>query len=298
MERTEEAGFTGLYGGLNMIHADYDNDGDLDILVLRGAWLGDAGRHPNSLLRNDGTGRFRDVTLLAGLGDEHFPTQTAAWSDYDNDGDLDLFIGNESYPCQLFENRGDGTFRDVATKAGVTNDGMAKGCVWGDFDDDGDPDLYVSNLGSENRLYRNDGRGRFTDVAGELGVTGPIESFPCWFWDYNNDGSLDLFVAAYWIDMQDFVADYLGLPHRAEVDRLYQGDGRGGFQSVGAELGIDRVTLAMGSNFGDLDNDGFLDFYLGTGYPEYEGLMPNRMYHNRAGERFTEITTAGGFGHL
>ncbi len=92
-ERTEEAGLTGLTGGLNLVHADYDNDGDQDVLVLRGAWLSEG--HPNSLLRNNGRGRFEDVTREAGIY-SLYPTQTAAWSDFDRDGDLDLFVGNES----------------------------------------------------------------------------------------------------------------------------------------------------------------------------------------------------------
>ena len=125
-ERTAEAGLLGLYGGLNMVQADYDNDGYLDLLVLRGAWLGVDGRHPNSLLRNRGDGTFTDVTFEAGLGEAHYPSQTAAWGDYDHDGDLDLYVGNESSPAlaapsQLFRNNGDSTFTDVAGAAGVAN---------------------------------------------------------------------------------------------------------------------------------------------------------------------------------
>ena len=124
-DRTEAAGSSGILGGLNLVQADHDNDGDLDLLVLRGAWLGRGGRHPNSLLEGRGDGTFEDVTFDAGLGHVHFPTQTAAWADYDLDGDLDLYIGNETTPeldapCQLFRNRGDGTFEDIAESAGVT----------------------------------------------------------------------------------------------------------------------------------------------------------------------------------
>ena len=299
-ERTEEAGFSGLYSGLNMVQADYDNDGDIDIYVLRGAWLEEVGRgYPNSLLRNDGRGRFRDVTFEVGLGKEHFPTQTADWADYDNDGDLDLYVGNENFPSQLFRNNGDGTFTDTARAAGVVNNDFAKAVSWGDYDNDRFPDLYVSNFGGPNRLYRNEGDGTFTDVAAELDVGFPYRSFPSWFWDFNNDGALDLFVSGYEWNVRDVVADYLGLPAReTELDHLYQGDGRGGFQQVGSALGLSRITQPMGSNFGDLDNDGFPDFYLGTGYPDYEGLMPNLLFHNERGQRFTDVTTAAGVGHL
>lgn len=298
-ERTVEAGLGGLFGGLNLIQADYDNDGDLDIYVLRGAWLEKAGRHPNSLLQNDGEAHFRDVTFEAGLGEHHYPTQTAAWADYDNDGDLDLYVGNESFPCQLFRNNGDGTFTDAADAAGVTNDDVAKAVVWGDYDGDRYPDLYVSNFGGPNRLYHNKGDGTFRDLAPGASVTYPFKSFPAWFWDFNNDGNLDLFVSAYERRVEDVAAYYLDLPAmETEPDSLYQGDGMGSFDEVGFDVGLNHITQPMGSNFGDLDNDGFLDFYLGTGYPEYEGLMPNLLFRNVGGARFVDVTTAAGLGHL
>ncbi len=297
-ERTDEAGLKGLLGGLNLIHADYDNDGDNDVLVLRGAWLHENGRHPNSLLQNDGRGNFRDVAFAVGLGEHHYPTQTAAWADYDNDGDLDLFVGNEIGRCELFQNNGSGNFKEVAGFAGVADSGAVKGSAWGDYDNDRYADLYTSNIFGVNRLYHNNGDGTFTDVAAEAGVTGPKKSFPAWFWDYNNDGALDIFVAAYWQQLDHFANDYISASHKAETDRLYQGDGKGGFRDVSEQVGLNRVTLPMGSNFGDLDNDGFPDFYLGTGYPGYDGLIPNRMFHNQQGRRFVEVTNSGGFGHL
>ncbi|MGH8245698.1 MAG: FG-GAP-like repeat-containing protein, partial [Gammaproteobacteria bacterium] len=296
-EQTAEAGLTGLYGGLNIIQADYDNDGDPDILVPRGAWLEGAGRHPKSLLRNDGRGRFRDVTFEAGLGEVHYPSQTAAWADYDNDGDLDLYVGNEKFPSQLFKNNG-GTFTDVARQAGVENNRFAKGVVWGDYDNDRFPDLYVSNMEDLNRLYRNNRDGTFTDLAPHLGVTKPLRSFSAWFWDFNNDGALDLFVASYHPDVRHVAADYLGLPHEGEPACLYQGDGKGGFREVARSQNLIRVAQTMGSNFGDVDNDGYPDFYLGTGYPAYEALMPNLLFRNRGGSGFSNVTTAANVGHL
>lgn len=298
-DRTTEAGLSGIFGGLNLVQADFDSDGHTDVLVLRGGWLGDPGRqHPNSLLRNNGRGEFVDVTFDAGLAEVHYPTQTGSWADFDNDGDLDLYIGNENYPNQLFENQGNGKFVDIARRAGVDDRGYAKGVVWGDYDNDRLPDIYVSNMDGANRLFRNQGDGTFRDVAPDLGVTKPTLSFPAWFWDFNNDGALDLFAASFWQDISHVAADYLGMPHGSEMDCLYQGDGKGGFREVASEKNLNRVTQPMGSNFGDLDNDGFLDFYLGTGYPEYEALMPNLMFRNDGGERFLDVTTAGGFGHL
>jgi hypothetical protein len=299
---TSSSGLEGFCGGLNMVQADYDNDGDIDFFVLRGAWLAAWGGHPNSLMRNNGDGTFTDVTLDVGM-DRHLPTQTAAWADYDNDGDLDLFIGNESSPgvdapCQLYRNDDDGKFRDVAESAGVTNGGFTKGVVWGDIDGDRYPDLFVSNQGETNCLFKNQRDGTFRDVAHSAGVDGPKASFPAWFWDFDNDGHLDLYVSVYAASTADLAKFYLGMESTAERSTLYRGDGNGGFSNVTEELGLDRPDASMGANFGDLDNDGYLDFYLGTGYPSYESLMPSVMYLNRRGEQFVDVTTAGGFGHL
>ena len=299
-------------GGLNLIHGDYDGDGRLDLFVLRGAWLLEEGRIRNSLLRNEvgaGAGRFVDVTRAAGLAAPAYPTQVAAWGDYDGDGDLDLYVGNEAseaheYPSQLFRNLGDGTFEDVAAEAGVDNLRYAKGAAWGDVDNDGDLDLYVSNFGA-NRLYLNEG-GRFQDAAVRTGVTEPErESFATWFFDYDNDGDLDIYVGDYRNQATEVVASYMGSDPGAGQPLLYRNDcgpepgcgGRLRLTEVSRQLGIRRPALPMGANYGDLDNDGWLDFYLGTGEPDLASLMPNVMYRFD-GRRFHEVTFAGGFGHL
>lgn len=297
-EETEQAGLTGLFGGINMAQADYDNDGDADVVVVRGAWLDQQGRQPNSLLQNQGNGRFRDVTFEVGLGDDRFPSACGAWMDFDNDGDVDLYIVNEEAPAQLYRNDGPDGFTDIAPSAGVTNGRYGKTASWGDFNNDRWPDLYVSNLGGNNRLYQNNGDGTFRDVAESLGVVDPHFSFPCWFWDVNNDGRLDLYVASYETQVEYVAAEYLDVDLRGEPDRLYLGNADGGFDEVASEFGLTRTTQPMGSNFGDLDQDGYPDFYLGTGYPSYEALMPNLMFHNRGGTRFEDVTVAGGFGHL
>ncbi len=314
---TEPAGLKEVFSGLNLLHADYNNDSHPDVLVLRGAWWGSTGRVPNSLLRNNGDGTFDDVTEEAGLLSFH-PSQTASWGDYNNDGWVDLFVGNESlamssdvqykkdgeYPCELFHNNGDGTFTEVAAKSGVAFIGtMLKAAVWGDYDNDGLLDLYLSCLIGHNVLYRNDGPSpeggwRFTDVTQQAGVAEPYNSFSAWFWDYDNDGWLDIFVSGYLGDVSTVAADYLGLEHKGEPPRLYRNNHQGSFTDVAKEVGLNKVLWTMGCNFGDLDNDGYLDFYVGTGDPSMESLVPNRMFRNAAGKFFQDVTTSGGFGHL
>jgi hypothetical protein len=149
-----------------------------------------------------------------------------------------------------------------------------------------------------NRMFHNKGDGTFESVEGRLKVALPQRSFPVWFWDFDNDGKLDLYVSAYWSNIKFFAAQALGIEKDVEPARLYRGDGKGGFEDVAIEMGLGRIANPMGANFGDLDNDGYPDFYLGTGYPDYDALMPNVMYWNRGGKRFDDVTTAGGFGHL
>ena len=305
-DRTEGSGLADQLGGLNLLHADFDEDGRVDLLVLRGGWLQNQGKIRNSLLRNDGGLTFRDVTRAAGIAAPARPTQTGAWADYDGDGDLDLFVGNEGemrrgrmvhFADNLFRNNGDGTFADAAVEAGATNDRYVKGAAWGDFDGDGDPDLYVSNVGP-NRLYRNNG-GRFVDDAPRLGVTRPEDrSFAAWFFDHDNDGDLDLFVTAYLAGVADVAADVLGRPTSPELwPRLYRNDG-GSFSDVTSAAGLNHPSLPMGANFGDIDGDGFLDIYLGTGSPSFESVMPNLLYRNNGDGTFRDVTFSTGFGHL
>jgi hypothetical protein len=312
-QRTEEAGLTGLFGGLNLIHTDYNNDGYADVLVLRGGWLGTEGRYPVSLLRNNRDNTFTDVTEEAGLLRAQ-PTQAAVWLDYDGDGWLDLYLGAESegsvsIPCALYRNNGNGTFTDVAVESGVGVIGYVKAVVSADYNNDGRPDLYVSRRDGANHLLRNDGAAgraadghpvwKFTDVGREAGVLEPYRSFSAWFFDYDNDGWTDLFVNGYYLqDVGDVAADVLGLPHAAERARLYRNKGDGTFADVTREAGVYRLLHTMGCNFGDLDNDGWLDFYVGTGDPEFATLLPNRMFRNDGGRRFQDVTTSGGFGQL
>ena len=322
-ERTVEAGLTGITGGLNLVHADYDNDGDPDVWVQRGAWLGLAGEgdHPSSLLRNNGDGTFADVTEESGLL-RWGPSQSAAFADYDGDGWLDLFVGVESTggpprPSVLYRSNGDGTFSAVPAEAGPSVVGFVKGVSWGDFNNDGRPDLYISRFGQSNLLFRNDGpragdppavagysgpSWRFTDVTEAAHVAEPRNSFATWFWDYDNDGWQDIFVASFQgfggRNLAMVVTEYVGGPRSGETPRLFRNQHDGTFADVTKAVGLDKPLLVMGSNFGDIDGDGFNDIYLGTGEPDLATLVPNRMFRNVAGRAFEDVTAAGGFGHL
>lgn len=357
-------GLKAQLGGLNLIHADFDDDGRLDLFVLRGAWFGEAGRTRNSLLLNrpdeDGAPRFEDVTVAAGLAYPAYPTQSAAAGDFDGDGDLDLVIANEGadividpsqasnqvrsgYPLQLFRNEmtqgadGDepgtepGTLRftDVARAAGLDERSFSKGVTWGDVDNDGDLDLYVSNFGP-NRLFLNDGPSatpRFRDVAARAGVDGgDRRTFATWFFDYDQDGDLDLFAASFNVPSDVIAGNLLGLhltapdwsgrPDRLRSNPLiFRNDGPGRtegadapagpgvqpyvqFRLVSEELGLDFPILAMGANFADLDNDGDPDIVLGTGMPDVFAVHPNAVLRNESGEHFTDVTFASGMAHL
>lgn len=296
VDRSSAAGLEAQLGGLHAMQTDYDNDGCLDVLVLRGGW---EPPQRKSLLRNDCTGRFTDVTDASGLASPVTSTQAAVWADIDNDGRLDLFIGNEGGPAQLFRNKGDGTFEDIAARAGVAAASFVKGVTAGDYDNDGWIDLYGSTRGSvTNFLYRNNGNGTFTEVAAAARVPGPGSGFVSWFFDYDNDGWLDLFATSYFTSLDETARTYLDLPHNATTLKLYRNRRDGSFADVTAEVGLDKVFMPMGSNFGDVDNDGFLDIYLGTGSPSYAALVPSVLLRNRDGQRFIDITASSGTGEL
>ena len=288
-----------------MVHGDYNNDGFADIFILRGGWFGEDGKIPNSLLRNNGDRTFTDVTISANIYSE-FPTQTASWGDYNNDGWLDLLIGNETtngpvYPSELYHNNGDGTFTEKSQSIGLNIIGFIKAIVWGDIDNDGDQDIFVSRLGQPNSLYQNNGKSEnwsFTDIGRKAGVLEPIDSFPAWFFDYNNDGWEDIWVSGYDNSSGHVAMDYLGIPNKGETPRLYKNNKNGTFTNVTIETNMNHPLLTMGSNYGDINNDGFLDIYLGTGDPDYRSIQPNRMFVNNNGRSFDDVTFHGRFGHL
>jgi len=306
---TAASGLVGITGGLNLIHADYNNDGFSDIVVLRGAWWGKNARFPFSLLKNNGNNTFEDVTIELGLYSPA-PTQAANWIDFNNDGWLDLWVAHEDYPAQLFINE-KGRFRDVAPQYGLNINKFVKGSIWGDINNDGFPDLYISIFGEPNKLFLNktaaDKTQRiFEDISKSAGIEEPIISFPTFFFDYDNDGFQDLFVSGYASltkegqkpAAEDVVTDLYGMPPLSELPRLYHNNGNNTFTDLSKQYNVNHVVYTMGCNYGDIDNDGWLDFYLGTGTPNFTSIVPNKLYHNLGGKKFEDITYATNTGHI
>ena len=289
------AGFLNQLGGLNIVQADYNNDGCMDILVLRGGW-----EFPQrkSLLRNNCDGTFTDVTNASGLGASVTSTQTAVWADIDNDGYLDLFVGNENSPAQLFHNKGDETFEEIGHSAGIDRTGFTKGVTAADYDQDGFVDFYVTNNNGVNFLYHNNRDNTFTEVGRQAGVQGPVFSFSTWFFDYDNDGWPDLFVTGYVNSIDEALKTYVKQPFNAETVKLYRNKHDGTFEDVTAKVGLDKVFMPMGTNFGDIDDDGYLDIYLGMGAPSYTALLPHTLLRNDRGKSFVDITQSSGTGEL
>ena len=285
----------------------------MDVLVLRGAWYGADGHIPNSLLKNNGDGTFEDVTIEAGLLSYH-PTQAAEWADFNLDGWLDLFIGNESASgfsndCEFYFNNGDGTFTNRVMDTGLGSyHAYIKGVAVGDINNDGWPDLYINTLTSENKLLLNKGATEtgavtFSDITGSAGVGQPLVGFPCWMFDFNNDGWLDIFAAGFGVPSGKQAAQLAALNFKEQqfmggAPKLYLNNKDNTFADFSKKAGLEEDLFVMGSNYGDLDNDGWLDCYLGTGTPAFTSVVPNKMFRNNEGKSFQDVTTAGGFGHI
>jgi tetratricopeptide (TPR) repeat protein len=298
---SKQAGIANPEGGWATLWIDYDNDGDGDMLITRDAWQGAA---INYLYQNNGDGTFTDVAVDAGIegvGD----TFCAAYGDYDNDGWVDLYVGNGlsrgGAPNNLYRNNGDGTFTDCAVLAGV-DDGIQPtiGVVWGDYDNNGLLDLYVSNYGTANSLYRNLGNGRFENVALEAGVLRPTKGFVTFFFDYNNDTWLDLFVACWSDQMADVIRSMSsGEPTRTwNRPVLYRNNHDGTFTDVTKEAGMARSYGTMSANYGDINSDGFAEIYLGNGGPPMDRFDADRLFMNNGDGTFSDITEAAGTGNI
>ena len=311
---TGKSGLKDITGGSNIQQTDYNNDGNMDIFVMRGGWNTNGfGNLPGSLLRNNGDGTFTDVTAQSGLLYFH-PSHTAVWADFNNDGWVDVFVGVENlgnsggmHTCMLFINNHDGTFTDMAKSAHCDITRYVKAVTSADFNNDGWPDIYVSTMDGKKYLLKNKGKGGkdvdFEDVAETAGLAANKEStFTSWFFDYDNDGWPDIMTADYSFDKP------LGTYAAAEALRhpvpnagnifLYHNNHDGTFTNVTKETGLNKVVFSMGGNFGDIDNDGYPDMYFGTGNPDFKSLVPNKLFKNIDGKKFADVTTSSRLGNL
>ena len=290
---------------------DYDSDGYLDILLVRGSTIEqflDGGSLMSALYKGDGTGSFTDVTLEAGLSARGWG-QGVAVGDFDNDGGLDIFVTGYASNA-LYRNAGDGKFEEVARLAGIVASPWSLGASFTDIDRDGDLDLYVSNYlaypldrlpkrdancnyrgfavfcgprgltGLRDSLYINDGTGRFTDVAEERSIDEErLYGLGVLVADYNNDAWPDIFVAN----------DLTG-------NLFYQNNGDGTFEELGVLLGVaysqDGIEEgSMGVDAADIDHDGWIDMYYTNS--SYES---NSLQSNNGDGSFTNLTDPAGHG--
>lgn len=287
---------------------DFDGDGWLDIFLVDGGSLADAqvaARARNALYRNSRDGTFADVTARSGILPLRYGMGACA-ADYDNDGHVDLYLtGFEGNA--LYRNNGDGTFTDVTAKAGAGVRSWSTSCAWGDFNKDGFLDLYVANyvdFGMNNNqfcgdvvqrvraychpnvygglpdvLLQNNGDGTFTDISQQAGIATPGNGLGVVVGDYDNDGWPDIYVA------NDSVPNF-----------LYRNLGNGTFEEVGQWAGVavnrnGRPEAGMGTDFGDIDNNGLLDIFVTN--LDWE---TNTLYHNQGKGLFVDATAERGLG--
>ena len=258
---TQAAGFDLPSSGFSVAVGDYDNDGWEDL------YLGIPDQ-PNQLWKNRGDGTFVEVGQAAGVAlSATADTRTAVWGDFDNDGDLDLYVANRLQPDRLFRNDGDGTFTDVTQAAGIDHLGYPQSANLADIDADGDLDLYLANFDRPSVLYRNNGDGTFTDIAQAAGVRYTGKAMGAIFFDYDRDGDPDLYL----------------VHDNFQPNRLYRNDGTGRFTDVAAAAGANTTSFGMGVDVADLDNDGWLDLYIAN-------LNPNFLLRNTGSGTFTDVS--------
>lgn len=292
---TEKAGITAKHSfgdfelsnivegtGIGGMFFDYDGDGWQDIYLPNCCWLKNVndnrgrrlrGKLANRLYRNNGDGTFTDVTKKARVGDTGYSTGCSA-ADYDNDGDLDLYVLNYGANV-LYRNNGDGTFTDVSFRSKLGDSRWSLSAPWFDYDGDGDLDVYVANYleydsgkfrsfyaaagypgplsysGQPDALYRNNGDGTFTNVTEQAGITEPEgRAMSATVADLDNNGTLDIYVA------NDAMENY-----------FFRNKGDGTFESEGLMMGMafgegGQGVSSMGPAVGDVDRDGLLDIYI------------------------------------
>lgn len=260
-----DGGFS--YGGC---FGDYNNDGFPDLFVENG---GSNANQNNFLYINNAGNSFNKITTGIIVNDLS-GSWGSATADYDKDGNLDIFVSNFNQNNFLYKGNGDGTFTKITTGS-ITNDGgFSIGCAWGDYDNDGYPDLFVANAnfaaGQPNFLYHNNGDGTFTKVTSGSIVTDIGNSTGGSWGDYDNDGDLDLIVPNY----------------SNSVNYLYRNDGGGSFTKITSGPVVTDANSSVGSAWGDYDNDGDLDLFVSN-----DNNQNNALYSSNGDGTFTKITS-------
>ncbi len=264
---------------------------------------------------------FTDVTAESGVafqhsfGDDDMSSilestgSGCAFIDYDQDGDLDIYFVNGCYlegisdpdspdkgerlTNALYRNNGDGTFTDVTEQAGVSDEGYGMGCTVGDYDNDGDADLYVTNYGP-NRFFENNGDGTFSDITERSGTGDPLWGVGATFLDYDNDGNLDIFVGNYLEFDPEYRLYYAAdvfpgpLAYPGQRDTLYRNNGDGTFTDVTEQANITEPGRAMGVASADYNDDGWIDIFVAN------DAMANYLYKNNGDGTFTEVGLMSG----
>jgi hypothetical protein len=274
---------------------DYDNNGLPDLFITGLGFFDGQGL----LMRNNGDGTFTDVTVEAGLR-MWGPGFTAVWVDYDVDGYLDLFVVNNlgglfdrKTPNRLFRNNGDGTFTDVTEAAGLQTLWPSLGAAWGDFCNNGRPDLFISNLGRA-QLFRNNGDGTFSDVSREAGIDTPVVGSACLCCDIDNDGWLDIVQFTYSRPQDAIHTLRTGhAPPGGSPMRVFRNNRDGTFTDIASQLGLTGCWGTMSGTVGDINNDGYLDLLLGNGDPSIDRTEASILLEND-GRCFHNVTFAAG----
>ena len=266
--------------GSAAIWGDYDNDGSLDLFITVFDW---PTPRPNLLYRNLGNGTFTKVTAGRIVTDTYAGSFSSVWGDYDNDGHIDLFAARvgDALKDALYQNDGAGGFNRILTGPVVNDSAASCGAAWGDYNNDGKLDLFVtgggtlgSSITGNNLLYRNDGNGTFVKITTGAIVSDGGPSEGCAWGDYDNDGFLDLFVAN---------GGESDVPARKNF--LYRNTGTGAFTRVTAGAIATDTGHFVACSWGDYDNDGFLDVFVSR----YRGGN-NALYRNNGDGAFEKVT--------
>ena len=250
---------------------DYDNDGHLDLYVVNFS-------EQDQLYRNGGSGTFSRVTGAAGVNVISQGSETtAAWGDYDGDGDLDYYLCKLYFKNSLYRNNGSGSFTEVSSTSGVDDIRNSVSAAWGDYDGDGDLDLYVVNREQNNALYRTEGTGAFSEVACALSVDNTDVGQSANWVDYDGDGDLDLYLA------------------NIGADALYRNDGNDIFVNVaqGDLRSVSGSWISWAGSWGDFDLDGVADVFVANGSDSKAGQVSHLLLGSAVGS-FADVTSASG----